>query len=80
MPAYARSERGGPKRDVTISLSRMLGHATIGGTADTYGRWLPANRKGALDVLDDGPGATSALLTEQLAEQATDFTSGQGRD
>jgi hypothetical protein len=31
----------------------MLGHATIAETVDTYGRWLPANRKGALDVLDD---------------------------
>jgi integrase len=33
----------------------MLGHASIQETADTYGRWLPANRKGALDVLDDRP-------------------------
>jgi len=31
----------------------MLGHASIQETADTYGRWLPANRKGVLDVLDD---------------------------
>ena len=33
-------------------VSRMLGHASISETADRYGRWLPANRKGALDVLD----------------------------
>ncbi len=33
-------------------VSRMLGHASISETVDTYGRWLPANRKGALDVLD----------------------------
>ena len=33
-------------------LSRMLGHASIQETADTYGRWLPANRKGALNVSD----------------------------
>ena len=33
-------------------VSRMLGHASIQETVDTYGRWLPANRKGALDVLD----------------------------
>lgn len=36
-------------------LSRMLGHASIQETADMYGRWLPANRKGALDVLDATP-------------------------
>ena len=33
-------------------VSRMLGHASIQETADTYGRWLPPNRHGALDVLD----------------------------
>jgi len=33
-------------------VCRMLGHASIQETVDTYGRWLPANRKGALDVLD----------------------------
>jgi integrase len=33
-------------------VSRMLGHASISETVDTYGRWLPANRKGTLDVLD----------------------------
>jgi integrase len=33
-------------------VSRMLGHASIQETVDTYGRWLPANRPGALDVLD----------------------------
>jgi integrase len=44
-------------------LSRMLGHATIGETVDTYGRWLPANRKGALDVLDDAPLATNLQPT-----------------
>jgi integrase len=60
-------------------LSRMLGHATIGETVDTYGRWLPANRKGALDVLDDALLATNSLLTEQLAVQVAEITSGQGR-
>ena len=33
-------------------VQRMLGHASIQETVDTYGRWLPANRKDALDVLD----------------------------
>jgi integrase len=33
-------------------VSRMLGHAEIGETVGTYGRWLPANRKGTLDILD----------------------------
>jgi len=40
-------------------VSRMLGHASIQLTVDTYGRWLPANRKGALDVLD-APGREAA--------------------
>jgi integrase len=44
-------------------LSRMLGHTTIGETVYTYGRWLPANRKGALDVLDDAPLATNLQPT-----------------
>ena len=33
-------------------VSRMMGHATIGETADTYAKWVPANRPGVLDVLD----------------------------
>ena len=41
-------------------VSRMLGHASIQETADTYGRWLPANRRGALDVLDDAPTDTGS--------------------
>ena len=36
-------------------VCRMLGHASIKETVDTYGRWLPANRRGELDVLDDPP-------------------------
>jgi len=40
----------------------MLGHASIQETVD-YGRWLPANRKGALDVLDDAPLATTVQPT-----------------
>ena len=36
-------------------VSRMPGHASIRETVDTYGRWPPANRRGALDVLDDAP-------------------------
>jgi integrase len=43
-------------------VSRMLGHASIKETVDTYGRWLPANRKGALDVLDP-PAVTTDRVT-----------------
>ncbi len=46
-------------RDVYY-VSRMLGHARIQETVDTYGRWLPANRPGALDVLDDAPATAPA--------------------
>lgn len=41
-------------------VSRMLGHASIQETVDTYGRWLPANRPGVLDVLDSAPAVTDA--------------------
>jgi integrase len=44
-------------------VSRMLGHASIQETADTYGRWLPANRPGALDVLDAPALATADAPT-----------------
>jgi hypothetical protein len=44
-------------------VSRMLGHASIQVTVDTYGRWLPANRRGALDVLDT-PAVTPGLVTD----------------
>jgi integrase len=40
-------------------VSRMLGHASIQETVDTYGRWLPANRPGVLDVLDRETPVTS---------------------
>jgi integrase len=33
-------------------VCRMLGHASIQETVDTYARWLPANRPGELDSLD----------------------------
>jgi integrase len=33
-------------------VSRMLGHADIGLTVNTYGSWLNPSRPGALDVLD----------------------------
>jgi hypothetical protein len=35
----------------------MLGHASIDETVATYGSWLPANRRGVLDILDTVPGA-----------------------
>jgi len=42
-------------------VSRMLGHASIQETVDTYGRWLPANRPGVLDVLDTEERSTAIL-------------------
>jgi len=38
-------------------VCRMLGHASIQETVDTYARWLPANRRGELDSLDPALGA-----------------------
>ena len=46
----------------------MLGHASIQETVDTYGRWLPANRRGVLDVLDapaEAPGRDQ-IVTKRL--------------
>ena len=43
-------------------VSRMLGHASIAETVDTYGRWLPANRKGTVDILD-APAVTTCDQT-----------------
>lgn len=34
-------------------VQRQLGHASIGLTVDTYGKWLPCGRKEAVDKLDD---------------------------
>ncbi len=34
-------------------VQRQLGHSTIGMTVDTYGKWLPAGRKGVVDCLDE---------------------------
>jgi integrase len=47
-------------------VSRMLGHASIQETVDTYGRWLPANRPGTLDVLDSVPAINDAASTGVL--------------
>ena len=38
-------------------VCRMLGHASIDETVATYGSWLPANRRGVLDILDTAPSA-----------------------
>jgi integrase len=34
-------------------VQRMLGHASISLTVDTYGKWLPMGNKTAVDRLDD---------------------------
>ena len=35
-------------------VQRMLGHASITLTVDTYGKWLPMGNKAAVDRLDEG--------------------------
>jgi hypothetical protein len=45
-------------------VSRILGHASITETVDTYSRWLPANRRGTLDVLDT-PAAPAVTTCDQ---------------
>jgi integrase len=44
-------------------VSRMLGHAGIALTVDTYGAWLAPNRPGALDVLDRETAPASEALS-----------------
>jgi integrase len=36
-------------------VQRMLGHASITLTVDTYGKWLPMGNKAAVDRLDEAP-------------------------
>lgn len=36
-----------------VYVQRMLGHASITLTVDTYGKWLPMGNKAAVDSLDD---------------------------
>jgi integrase len=36
-----------------VYVQRQLGHASIQLTVDTYGKWLPLGKKGAVDQLDD---------------------------
>src|SRR5215510_5368788 len=38
-------------------VQRMLGHASIQLTVDTYGRWLPLGNKAAVDRLDEPTGS-----------------------
>jgi len=38
-------------------VQRQLGHASIQLTVDTYGRWLPAGNKAAVNRLDDSSGS-----------------------
>jgi integrase len=35
-------------------VQRQLGHSSIKMTVDTYGKWLPAGNKNAVDRLDEG--------------------------
>jgi len=39
-----------------VYVQRMLGHASISLTVDTYGKWLPMGNKAAVDRLDDASG------------------------
>jgi integrase len=35
-----------------VYVQRQLGHSSIKMTVDTYGKWLPAGNKAAVDKLD----------------------------
>ncbi len=48
-------------------VQRQLGHASIQLTVDTYGKWLPAGNKAAVDRLDDAPAEKSVLVADAVA-------------
>jgi integrase len=43
-----------------VYVQRQLGHSSIKMTVDTYGKWLPAGNKAAVDKLDQRSVSTSA--------------------
>ncbi len=54
-------------------VQRQLGHASIQLTVDTYGKWLPAGNKAAVDRLDGGgsPEDSGSGVTERVTEMVT---------
>ena len=58
----ARTGKGSSEQGESVQyVQRMLGHASITLTVDTYGKWLPMGNKAAVDKLDGIPGATHAV-------------------
>lgn len=51
-----------------VYVQRQLGHASIGLTVDTYGRWLPMGNKAAVDRLDGESG--SKVVANVVAPEA----------
>ena len=51
------------------TLAILLGHASTQETAAVCGRWVPANRKGALDVLDDALTDRAAAVCNHFATE-----------
>jgi len=43
-------------------VQRQLGHASIQLTVDTYGKWLPAGNKAAVNLLDGASGSSGSRL------------------
>ncbi len=63
-------------------VQRMLGHASITLTVDTYGRWLPMGNKAAVDGLDaeDGVSLVSEATNDLPdASQGVDLIGDPGR-
>jgi hypothetical protein len=51
-------------------VQRMLGHASITLTVDTYGKWLPMGKKAAVDGQEDQDGVS--LVSEATNDQPDD--------
>ena len=52
-------------------VQRQLGHASIQLTVDTYGKWLPAGNKAAVDRLDgSGSPEDSGSATAEAPSEA----------
>src|SRR5262249_38223901 len=55
-------------------VQRMLGHASITLTVDTYGKWLPIGNKAAVDRLDESSGGQDG------GKMVADGTTGEADD
>ena len=59
-------------------VQRQLGHASIQLTVDTYGRWLPAGNKAAVNRLDDSSSSKMVAKTVSGTPAAAEVPDSNG--